>query len=106
MALKAGARLTETTIRAALTERELEIFKRLPSGESNRAIGCALSLSENTVKTHVASILAKLHLDNRVQAAVEAVRSGFSCVTGLFLLEALREEADLPTALVGFLFGG
>jgi DNA-binding NarL/FixJ family response regulator len=35
-------------------------------------------LSENTVKNHVASILAKLRLENRIQAAVQAVRSGFS----------------------------
>jgi DNA-binding NarL/FixJ family response regulator len=67
-----------TAIRSALTERELEIFKRLASGESNQAIGRALCLSENTVKNHIASILAKLQLDNRIQAAVQAVRSGIS----------------------------
>lgn len=67
-----------TAIRAVLTERELEIFKRLASGESNQAIGRELSLSENTVKNHVASILAKLQLDNRIQAAVQAVRSGIA----------------------------
>jgi NarL family two-component system response regulator LiaR len=65
-------------IRAILTERELQIFKRLASGESNREIGRVLLLSENTVKNHVASILAKLQLDNRIQAAVQAVRSGIS----------------------------
>ena len=63
-------------IRAVLTERELEIFKRLASGHSNQEIGRELSLSENTVKNHIASILAKLQLDNRIQAAVQAVRSG------------------------------
>jgi DNA-binding NarL/FixJ family response regulator len=67
-----------TAIRMILTERELEIFKRLASGESNQEIGRALSLSENTVKNHIASILAKLQLDNRIQAAVQAVRSGIS----------------------------
>jgi DNA-binding NarL/FixJ family response regulator len=65
-------------IRAVLTEREMEIFKRLASGESNPEIGHELSLSENTVKNHIASILAKLQLDNRIQAAVQAVRSGIS----------------------------
>ena len=65
-------------IRAVLTERELEIFEQLASGESNHEIGHDLSLSENTVKNHVASILAKLQLDNRIQAAVQAVRSGIS----------------------------
>lgn len=65
-------------IRAALTERELEIFERLASGKSNHDIARELSLSTNTVHNHVASILAKLHLDNRIQAAVQAVRSGIS----------------------------
>jgi DNA-binding NarL/FixJ family response regulator len=65
-------------IRAVLTERELEIFKRLASGETNQEIGSELSLSTNTVSNHIASILAKLQLDNRIQAAVEAVRSGIS----------------------------
>jgi DNA-binding NarL/FixJ family response regulator len=65
-------------IRAALTERELEIFERLASGKSNHDIARELSLSTNTVHNHIASILAKLHLDNRIQAAVQAVRSGIS----------------------------
>jgi DNA-binding NarL/FixJ family response regulator len=65
-------------IRGALTVRELEIFTRLASGESNQDIGRALLLSPNTVSNHIASILAKLHLNNRIQAAVQAVRSGLS----------------------------
>ena len=43
--------------------RELQILQRLPRGESNREIGLALAISESTVKNLVASILAKLHLD-------------------------------------------
>ncbi len=65
-------------IRAALTERELEIFTQLASGHSNRQIAQELSVSTNTVANHIASILAKLHLENRIQAAVQAVRSGIS----------------------------
>jgi two-component system NarL family response regulator len=65
-------------IRAVLTERELAIFMRLASGKSNPEIGRELSLSENTVKNHIASILAKLQLNNRIQAAVQAVRAGIS----------------------------
>jgi two-component system, NarL family, nitrate/nitrite response regulator NarL len=65
-------------IRAALTDRELEIFKRLASGRSNHEIAEDLALSPNTVANHVAGILAKLHLENRIQAAAEAVRSGIS----------------------------
>jgi DNA-binding NarL/FixJ family response regulator len=65
-------------IRAALTPRELEIFTRLASGKSNHEIADELLLSTNTVSNHIASILAKLHLDNRIQAAVQAVRTGIS----------------------------
>jgi DNA-binding NarL/FixJ family response regulator len=65
-------------IRAALTERELEIFKRLASGKSNQDIARELSLSSNTVHNHLASILAKLHFENRIQAAAQAVRAGIS----------------------------
>ncbi len=67
-----------SAIRATLTPRELEIFTRLASGKSNHEIASDLSLSTNTVSNHIASILAKLHLDNRIQAAVQAVRSGIS----------------------------
>jgi putative FmdB family regulatory protein len=52
-------------IRAALTDRELEIFTLLASGNSNPEIARELSLSTNTVSNHIASILAKLHLENR-----------------------------------------
>jgi DNA-binding NarL/FixJ family response regulator len=69
---------TANAIRAALTPRELEIFTRLASGKSNHEIADELDLSTNTVSNHIASILAKLHLDNRIQAAVQAVRTGIS----------------------------
>jgi DNA-binding NarL/FixJ family response regulator len=65
-------------IRAALTGRELEIFQRLASGQSNQTIAEQLCVSPNTVSNHIASILTKLHLENRIQAAVQAVRSGIS----------------------------
>jgi DNA-binding NarL/FixJ family response regulator len=67
-----------STIRATLTARELDIFTLIASGQSNQQIGDALSLSSHTVSNHVKSILAKLHLDNRIQTAAEAVRSGIS----------------------------
>jgi DNA-binding NarL/FixJ family response regulator len=65
-------------IRGVLTERELAIFSELASGKNNREIGAELGLSINTVCNHIASILAKLHLENRIQAAVQAVRTGIS----------------------------
>ncbi len=63
-------------IRASLTTRELDVLMHLAAGMSNCDIGRELMLSSSTVSNHVASILAKLHLENRVQAAVQAVRSG------------------------------
>jgi DNA-binding NarL/FixJ family response regulator len=65
-------------IRAALTARELEIFTQLASGRTNNEIGLRLSLSTNTVANHIASILTKLRLENRIQAAVESVRTGIA----------------------------
>jgi DNA-binding NarL/FixJ family response regulator len=60
-----------------LTEREVEVLRHLSTGASNREIAKALFISENTVRNHVRSILEKLHLANRVQAAAYAVREGF-----------------------------
>ena len=68
----------DVAIRAVLTERELAVFTRLASGASNQEIGRELSVSPHTVSNHIASILAKLQLNNRIQAAVQAVRSGIS----------------------------
>jgi len=67
-----------SAIRAALTDRELQIFQLLASGKTNQEIGNELTLGSNTVSNHIKSILAKLHLHNRVQAAVQAVRAGIS----------------------------
>ena len=67
MPVRASSENAATAIRAVLTERELEIFKLLASGESTQEIGCQLALSTNTVSNHIASILAKLRLDNRRQ---------------------------------------
>jgi NarL family two-component system response regulator LiaR len=53
-----------------LSPREVEVLAVLARGRSNRAIARALSISEETVKAHVSSILAKLHLADRTQAAI------------------------------------
>lgn len=60
----------------SLTDRERDVLELLVAGMSNKEIAAALSVSENTVKTHLANILGKLHLQNRIQAAVYAVTHG------------------------------
>jgi two-component system nitrate/nitrite response regulator NarL len=62
--------------RRELSEREREILALIAQGASNRQIAQQLYLSENTVRTHLAHILEKLGLENRVQAAAYALRHG------------------------------
>lgn len=57
-----------------ITERELEVLRLIAQGKSNKEISEDLVLSEKTVKTHVSNILQKLHLSDRTQAAVYALR--------------------------------
>jgi NarL family two-component system response regulator LiaR len=59
-----------------LTDRELEVVRLVAEGLSNRDIAERLVISEKTVKTHVSSILGKLHLNDRTQLAVYALKSG------------------------------
>ncbi|MFB8789101.1 MAG: response regulator transcription factor [Potamolinea sp.] len=61
---------------ANLSQRELEVLKLIVEGYSNPEIASALYLSANTIKTHVRGIMNKLAVDDRVQAAVVALRSG------------------------------
>ena len=61
---------------AQLTDRELEVLRLLASGMDNAEIGQALFISASTVKNHISSILLKLQIENRIQAAVYAVRAG------------------------------
>ena len=58
----------------ALTAREREVLAELAQGRSNREIARALNVSEKTVKAHVSSVLAKLGVQDRTQAALFAVR--------------------------------
>ena len=61
-----------------LTEREVEVLKQVARGLSNDEIAQLLVVSERTVRTHVSNILGKLHLANRTQAALYALREGIS----------------------------
>jgi DNA-binding NarL/FixJ family response regulator len=62
----------------ALTGRELQVLTLLAQGRSNREIARKLGVAEKTVKTHVSSVLAKLGVADRTQAAVYAVRRGLA----------------------------
>jgi DNA-binding NarL/FixJ family response regulator len=64
------------TIRAELSERELEVLRLIANGKDNAQIAAALHISPKTVKNHISNILMKLQIENRIQAAVYAVRSG------------------------------
>jgi DNA-binding NarL/FixJ family response regulator len=59
--------------RTALSPREKEILALVADGKSNKEIATVLALAENTVKNQLKSVLTKLHLENRVQAAVYAL---------------------------------
>ncbi|TML70006.1 MAG: response regulator transcription factor [Actinobacteria bacterium] len=66
----------ESTIRAELSDRVIEVLKLIANGKDNAMIAGELHISPKTVKNHISNILMKLQIDNRIQAAVYAVRSG------------------------------
>ena len=70
----------------ALTERETEVLKLLARGQANKQIASSLFVEEKTVKAHVSSILRKLGVRSRIQAALHAIR------TGLVSVDELSEE--------------
>jgi DNA-binding NarL/FixJ family response regulator len=59
-----------------LSDRELEVLNLIAEGQSNKLIAHSLGISEHTVKTHVASILAKLGAGSRTEAVSQAIRRG------------------------------
>jgi NarL family two-component system response regulator LiaR len=61
-----------------LTERELEVLRLVAGGFNNREIADKLVISDKTVKSHVSSILSKLHVEDRTQAAIYALRHGLA----------------------------
>lgn len=66
----------ETPLHEHLTERETEVLEQVGHGARNKEIAEALSISNNTVRAHVRSIMRKLEVDNRAQLAAYAVRHG------------------------------
>jgi len=63
-----------------LTERELEVLSLVAKGLDNQAIAKRLTVTEVTIRTHISHILDKLHLANRVQATLYALRTGLSAL--------------------------
>lgn len=72
-----GSDQTTTSPFAPLTDRELEILRKVSDGMTNAEIGFALGISAQTVKNHVTSILRKLAVNDRTQAVVTALRRGW-----------------------------
>ncbi len=67
-----------SAVAAGLSDRELDVLRLLGNGMTNAAIAESLFLSEGTVRNYVSSILAKLQVEDRTQAAVLAVRHGLA----------------------------
>jgi two-component system, NarL family, response regulator LiaR len=67
---------------AALTRRELDALRLIARGLSNQEIACTLVVHERTIAKYVSSILNKLHVTNRTQAALYAIREGLTATAG------------------------
>jgi DNA-binding NarL/FixJ family response regulator len=67
---------SEAEIAPRLTERELEVVKALARGRSNKEIAHSLGISEKTVRNHASNIYKKLHIFDRTQAVIYAIRKG------------------------------
>jgi DNA-binding NarL/FixJ family response regulator len=61
----------------ALTDREVQVLRRVALGTGNKSIAAELSVSEATIKAHMKSILAKLGANDRTHAVTIATRRGF-----------------------------
>jgi two-component system, NarL family, response regulator len=71
-----AARLADRMMRTSLTSREIEILEMLAKGLTNKEIGSVLEISDNTVRNHVISIIDKLEVSDRTEAATAAIQRG------------------------------
>lgn len=69
-------RTADAKLFAELTDREIEVLKEVATGKRNKEIADTLFISEKTVKNHISSILMKLHVNDRTEAALLAARGG------------------------------
>lgn len=72
------------------TEREIEVLKGVTEGLSDKEIALKLFLSEATIKTHLRFLYRKLHVHNRAQAAVYAVKNALASMALVLLMSAIR----------------
>jgi len=91
------------SVRGVMTPREHEILQALVTGSSNKMIATRLGITEATVKIHLKTLLRKIDVNNRTQAAIWAVNNGFSAdgavpTRGLHAVSANR--VDQPQAIV------
>jgi DNA-binding NarL/FixJ family response regulator len=73
-----STRPTDRRLIDTLSDRELEVLQQLTSGKSNRQIAATLYITEGTVKNHMTSILGKLGVSDRTQAALKARELGIA----------------------------
>jgi two-component system NarL family response regulator len=71
-----AARLAARRMRSDLTGRERQILELVAHGSTNKEIGRALNISENTVRHHLVSIMEKLQVSDRTEAVATAIRQG------------------------------
>lgn len=96
----AAARLVERMTSPNLTDRELEVLRRMALGKSNKEIGASLDVAEGTVKVHVNHILAKLGVTGRVEAIVIAAQRGLiSLAAGHAYSARSFANAEIPLDL-------
>ncbi len=84
-------RLAERVGMEELTQREQDVLEQIVRGKSNKEIAAELEISEATVKTHINSLLSKLGVSDRTQAATAAIQRG------IVPLESLRKNRDQGT---------
>jgi two-component system NarL family response regulator len=71
-----AVKLTERISRPELTEREMDVLRRLVEGKSNKEIAVELGIEEGTVRAHCNNLFQKLQVNDRTQAAMEALKRG------------------------------
>jgi len=73
---RVAQRLAERQQRADLSQREMDVLQLLIKGRSNKEIGAALFVTEDTVKAHLKTLFSKLNVRDRTEAAISAIRHG------------------------------